>query len=111
MTPERVLEALGKDPALLWKVALKVRILGPWEEILSDSDSWCRWDPWHRQRATLRAYEYNRCIVWEVRYMGVSGQPEAAVVGGVTTARERIIAEADRVLRAAGYALLNEKVD
>jgi len=109
MTPERVLEALARDPALLWKVALSIRVFGPWEKITPDSDSLCRWDPWHRTRATLRVYEDERGIVWEVRYMGVDG-PENVVVGGVTTSRERIIGEADRVLREAGYVLLQERV-
>lgn len=111
VTPERVLEALAKDPALLWKVALGVRILGPWESITPDSDAKCRWDPWRRQRATLRPYEDERGIEWKVCCMSASGEPDSTVVGGVTTPRDRILAEADRVLREAGYVLVNAKVD
>ena len=112
MTPERVLQALANNPKLMWKVALGIRIRGPWVDIHPSSGAMCRWDPWKRSRSTLRSAEDGaHGIVWKVRFEDLEGEPQERIVGGLNTPVAVVVAEADRLLREAGYVLLDEKVD
>lgn len=111
---DRILAALQKNPALMWEVAHRIRVLGPWEAWpQTGGPAAVRKDSRGCVGAAVRSILTDGVLGWSLNYQTAHHHMSVPLTPTSTTAADlqAVLAEADECLRIDGFTLLAGDLD